>query len=83
MSRFNFSGNLPVLQLFRSEDGQPLGGLPTHVSEHTKDRYVLWSSVEMVFPNKSHIEDENESRILFMTDRDYRMYTKYSFVEWI
>ncbi|KAG0333476.1 hypothetical protein BG000_009120 [Podila horticola] len=75
MSRFNFSGNLPVLQLFRSEDGQPLGGLPTHVSEHTKDRYVLWSSVEMVFPNKSHIEDENESRILFMTDRDYRIIT--------
>lgn len=37
---------------------------------------MLWSSVEMVFPNKSHIEDENESRILFMTDKDYRMYGK-------
>ncbi|KAG0025765.1 hypothetical protein BGZ81_006853 [Podila clonocystis] len=73
MSRFSFSGNLPVLQLFRSEDGQPLGGLPTHVSEHTKDRYVLWSSIEMVFPSKSHIEDENDSRILFMIDKDYRV----------
>ncbi|KAG0099263.1 hypothetical protein BGZ93_008396 [Podila epicladia] len=73
MSRFSFSGNLPLLQLFRSENGQPLGGLPTYVSEHTKDRYVLWSSIEMVFPNKSHIEDENESRILFMTDKDYRI----------
>ncbi|KAG0031945.1 hypothetical protein BGZ82_006738 [Podila clonocystis] len=75
MSRFTFSGNLPVLQIFRSEDGQPLGGLPTHVSEHTKDRYVLWSSIEMVFPNKSHIEDENDSRILFMIDKDYRIIT--------
>ncbi|KAF9349804.1 hypothetical protein BGX26_011933 [Mortierella sp. AD094] len=74
MSCFNFSVNLPVLQLFRSEDGLPLGGLPTYVSKHTKDRYVLWLSVENVFPDKSHIQDENDSRILFMTDKDYRMY---------
>jgi len=74
MSYFNFSENLSVLQLFRSKDGQPLGGLSTDVSEHTNERYVLWSNVENSFPDKSHIQDENDSRILFMTDNDYRMY---------
>ncbi|KAI9241319.1 MAG: hypothetical protein BYD32DRAFT_406098 [Podila humilis] len=75
MSYFNFSESLPVLQLFRSKDGQPLGGLSTDVSEHTNERYVLWSHVENSFPDKSHVQDENDSRILFMTDNDYRIIT--------
>lgn len=37
------------------------------VSEQTRDRHVLLSNVEVVFPNKNSIE-ENEKKILFMAD---------------
>ncbi|KAG0347588.1 hypothetical protein BG004_007422 [Podila humilis] len=63
-------GRQSSLQQFVSEDGQPLGGLPTRVSNSTKERYIRWKDIEQAFPKKSHIQDENDVRVLFMVDHE-------------
>ncbi|KAI9234264.1 MAG: hypothetical protein BYD32DRAFT_423987 [Podila humilis] len=66
----------PVLQQFRSKDGEPLPSVQTHPIGRFGERFVYWSDIQNAFPNTFYLLDDRGDRVLYEViekDNDYEL----------
>lgn len=58
-------------QLFVSNNGSHLSNLAAYTNESTGNICVLWSTIQEVFKNISHLVDQNKQRVFYEVDVNY------------
>lgn len=58
----------PVFQTFKSKNGKPLKSLPTFNLEKDRERFLLWSDIELAFKGVESLTDKRENRVMFEID---------------